>query len=207
MYLLLAMLPALAAESNHADAARAMELVRALARPAPARTAYTEVRFVGMLDRALVLRGEMAWLGGSRLRRSVVTPYPEITTIDGDTATLQRGQHAPQKFSLERAPELKDLLGSFIALLSGDATALARNFTLHAYGNQTAWTLDLTPRDTAVARRIRDVSVDGSGKTLRCMRVDETDGDTTFTLLGPLGNARLPATPTPAGLATLCAGM
>jgi hypothetical protein len=181
--------------------------VRALARPAPARTAYTEVRFVGMLDRALVLRGEMAWLGGSRLQRSVVTPYPEVTTIDGDTATLQRGRHAPQKFSLQRAPELKDLLGSFVALLSGDAPALARNFTLQAYGNQAAWTLDLTPRDAAVAQRIREVSVDGSGKTLRCMRVDETDGDTTFTLLGPLGSARLPSTPTPAGLATLCAGM
>lgn len=204
--LLLATLPALAAESDPAGAARAMALVRTLARPAPARTAYTEVRFIGMLDRALVLRGEMTWLGGSRLQRSVVTPYPETTTIDGDTATLQRGQRAPQKFSLGRAPELKDLLGSFVALLSGDALALARNFTLHAYGDQAAWTLDLAPRDAAVARRIRDVSVDGSGKTLRCMRVDETDGDTTFTLLGPLGDAKLPDAPTPAGLATLCAG-
>ncbi|EQD58769.1 hypothetical protein B1A_10665 [mine drainage metagenome] len=148
----------------------------------------------------------MTWLGGGRLQRSVVTPYPETTTIDGDTATLQRGQRAPQKFSLGRAPELKDLLGSFVALLSGDALALARNFTLHAYGDQAAWTLDLAPRDAAVARRIRDVSVDGSGKTLRCMRVDETDGDTTFTLLGPLGDAKLPDAPTPAGLATLCAG-
>jgi hypothetical protein len=64
----------------------------------------------------------------------------------------------------------------------------------------------MTPRDAAVAKRIRDVSVDGSGKTLRCMRVDAIDGDTSFTLLGPLGRAALPARPTPAQLATLCAG-
>lgn len=183
-----------------------MARVRTLARPAPARTAYTEVRFIGMLDRALVLRGEMAWLGGHRLERTVVTPASETTTIDGDQATLQRAGQKPQTFSLDRAPELKDLLGSFVALLSGDAAALSHSFIVHAYGDDRAWTLDLSPRDPAVAKRIRGVSVDGSGRTMRCMRVDETDGDTSFTLLGPLGHARLPVQPTPAQLATLCAG-
>lgn len=159
-----------------------------------------------MLDRALVLHGEMSWLGGKRLERTVVTPSPETTTIDGDQATLQRAGQKPQTFSLDRAPELKDLLGSFVALLSGNAAALSHSFTMHAYGNDLAWTLDLVPRDPAVATRIRGVSVDGSGEAMRCMRVDETNGDTSFTLLGPLGHAKLPAQPTPAQLAMLCAG-
>lgn len=185
---------------------RAAALVRGLARPAPARTAYIEVRFIGMLDRPLVLRGEMAWLGGTRLTRSVVSPYPETTTIDGDSATLQRGSGAPRHFTLDHAPELKDLLGGFVALLSGNAAALQKTFTLHAYGNSAAWTLDLAPRSAAVARRIRDISIDGAGTAMRCMRVDQADGDTSFTLLGALGDAPLPAALTPAALATLCAG-
>jgi len=186
--------------------ARAMARVRSLARPPPARTDYTEVRFIGMLDRALVLRGEMAWLGGQRLERSVVAPAPETISVDDGHATLRRAGRDPVTLPLDRAPALKNLLDSFVALLSGDAAALARRFTLQAYGDDQAWTLDMTPRDAAVAKRIRDVSVDGSGKTLRCMRVDAIDGDTSFTLLGPLGRAALPARPTPAQLATLCAG-
>jgi len=37
----------------------AAALIARLARPAPAVTAYTEVRFVGMLKQPLVLHGEL----------------------------------------------------------------------------------------------------------------------------------------------------
>ena len=206
LLLALPLLTAHAAEARAGDAARADAIVASLARPAPARTAFTEVRFVGLLTRPLVLRGEMAWLGGTRLQRRVLTPAPELTEIDGDSATLQRGRGRPQRFPLDRAPELKDLAASFVALLSGNAAALQRVFVVHAYGDARAWTLDLTPRDAQVAQRIRAVSIDGAGRAMRCMRVDSRDGDTAFTLLGALGGVVLPADPTPAGLATLCAG-
>ncbi len=204
------LLPAILLISPLVSAAPAPEhaaaLVRSLARPVPAQTAYTEVRFIGLLTRPLVLRGEMAWLGGDRLTRSVVSPYPETTAINGDQATIQRGTAAPRHFSLDHAPELRDLLDAFVALLSGNAPALERSFELQAYGNAAAWTLDLVPRNARIGKRIRAISIDGRGTAMRCMRVDQGDGDTSFTLMGALGSVALPAKPTPAALVRLCAG-
>ena len=183
-----------------------MTLVQDLARPAPARTPYTEVRFAKLLDGALIVHGQMAWLGGDRLERSVTGPGAETINIDGNHATLQRAGQPALQLPLDRAPGLKDLLGSFVALLSGDAAALARSFELQAYGNDQAWTLELQPRAAQVRQHIRAITVDGSDRQMRCMRVDSTSGATTFTLLGALADARLPAAPTPAQMVRLCAG-
>lgn len=181
-------------------------LIAGLAQPAPARTAFTEVRYVGVLTRPLILRGELVWLGGARLERDVATPYRETTRIDGDRVRVVRPGQPPQDFDLGRAPELKGLLTGFRALLSGDAALLRGTFTVRASGDVRAWTLQLAPRDAALARRLAGISVDGSGHALRCLRMDQGNGDTSFTLLGALATSALPATPTPAALATLCAG-
>ena len=181
-------------------------LIASLAQHAPARTAFAEVRYVGVLTRPLILHGELAWLGGARLERDVATPYRETTRIDGDQVRVMRPGQPPQDFDLGRAPELKGLLTGFRALLSGDAALLHGAFRVRASGDARAWTLQLTPRTAALARRLTGISVDGSGHALRCLRMDQGNGDTSFTLLGALATRALPATPTPAALATLCAG-
>ncbi len=198
MVLLLLSLPASAAISPEA-------LVRSLAQPVPARTAFIEVRFMNVLDRPLILRGELAWLGGSHLQRTVVSPYRERSEINSGQITVTRSGQAPRHFSLDRAPQLRDLLISFTALLAGRPTQLLQRFEARVWGNPTSWTLNLRPRDAKVARQIQALNIDGDGTALRCMRVDDTDGDTSFTLLGVLGHARLPKPLTPAALVRLCA--
>src|SRR5487761_2512746 len=75
-------------------------LIAGLAQPAPARTAFTEVRYVGVLTRPLILRGELVWLGGARLERDVATPYRETTRIDGARVRVVRPGQPPQDFDL-----------------------------------------------------------------------------------------------------------
>ncbi len=180
-------------------------LIVGLAQPAPARTAFAEVRYVGVLERPLILHGDLIWQGGERLERDVSTPYRETTTISGDQVRIVRPGQPPQTFDLGRAPELKGLLIGFRALLSGDAALLRATFDVSASGDARAWTLELKPRDAALARRLTGISVDGSGHRLRCLRMDQSNGDTSFTLLGALAATALPTMPTPAALATLCA--
>lgn len=181
-------------------------LIAGLAQPAPARTAFAEVRYVGVLARPLILHGALVWLGGAKLERDVAEPYRETTTIDGNQVRVVRPGQPPQIFDLGRAPELKGLLTGFRALLSGDAALLGTTFAVSTSGDARAWTLELKPRDAALARRLAGISVDGSGHRLRCLRMDQSNGDTSFTLLGALAATALPAMPTPAELATLCAG-
>ncbi len=107
-----------------------MALVASLRRPAPADTAYTEVRFLRMLRQPLVLRGELHYGGSDRLGKRVDTPYKETTAIAGGEVSVQRDGKPARNFSLERAPELQALLASFSALLGGDASALNQYYAI-----------------------------------------------------------------------------
>ncbi|MGH7747250.1 MAG: LolA-related protein, partial [Candidatus Dormibacteria bacterium] len=193
-------LPAAAAEPD------AAALVAGLRQAAPARTAYTEVRFSSLLDRPLVLRGELTYPGPGRLGKRVDTPYREDTTIADGEVTVVRGARKPRHFSLSQAPELEGFLHGFLALLGGDANALAAKFTIAASGDATRWQLTLIPRDARLRRPVATIEVDGSGSHARCFVTREAGDDANVLLVGDLAAAKLLKPLTPASLATLCRG-
>ncbi|WP_426286362.1 LolA-related protein [Luteibacter sp. E-22] len=200
---LLLPLTCLATPTPDADAARA--LVASLNRPAPARTAFAEARFMRVLDKPLVVSGELAWLGGDRLERRVDTPMKETSTIADGEVTQEREGKKPRSFSLKRAPQLKVLLDSFVALLAGDPSRLGESFEIALGRDADRWQLTLTPRDPRIAKQIASIHVYGSGNVPRCMRMDESDGDTSIDLLGELAT-KMPAEPTREGLIAQCGG-
>jgi hypothetical protein len=181
-------------------------LIGALGRPAPARTAFAEARFMQMLDRPLVVSGELAWLGGDTLERHVTRPHEETARIAGGKVSQQREGKGERSFSLERAPQLKVLVDSFVALLGGDAGRLRKAFAIARRGDAAgALSLSLTPRDLDVARTVASIRIDGEGQEARCMWMQEADGDVAVDLLGSLA-AKMPAEPTREALAALCKG-
>jgi len=204
-----ALLPLSASASTPEPAAAPVDpqisaLVAAFGRPAPARTPFAEARFMHVLDRPLVVSGELAWLGGDKLDRRVDQPNRETSTIADGQVTQQREGRAPRSFSLKRAPQLEVLLDSFVALLGGDAGRLGAAFTLTLSGDaKTSWSLQLTPRDAKVAHTVASIRIDGRGEQPRCMRMKEADGDLAIDLLGPLAT-KMPAAPTREALAALC---
>ena len=184
----------------------AQALITGLGQPAPARTPFAEARFMQVLDRPLVVSGELAWLGGDKLQRHVEHPNDETATIADGEVTQQRAGKSPRHFSLSRAPQLQVLLDSFVALLSGDAGRLQQAFEIRQGGDPAAaWTLTLVPRDAKVAKTVASITIDGDGKTSRCMRMQEADGDLAIDMLGPLA-AKMPAQPTREALRALCQG-
>ena len=188
------------------DAVTARALVSSLGRPAPARTPFAEARFMKMLDKPLVVSGQLAWLGDDRLERTVEHPNREVSTIADGEVTQQREGRSPRSFSLKRAPQLQMLLDSFVALLGGDAARLEQAFTVqHSTNDTKRWTLTLTPRDAKLAHTVSRIEIDGSGNEPRCMRMQEVDGDLSIDLLGELA-AKMPAAPTKEALVALCQG-
>lgn len=186
------------------DAATARELVTSLGRPAPARTPFAEARFMKMLDRPLVVSGQLAWLGDDRLERQVEHPNREVSTIADGEVTQQREGREPRHFSLARAPQLQILLDSFVALLGGDSVRLEQSFDVqHSADHAGHWTLALTPRDAKLSRTVSRIEIDGRGNQPRCLRMQEADGDLAVDLLGELA-AKMPATPTRDALQALC---
>jgi hypothetical protein len=194
----------LSADPSPAAPPEAVALIARLARPTPARTAYTEVRFLHVLRRPLQLHGELTYAGPGRLGKRVDTPYRETTRIADGNVEVEREGRAPQQFALERAPELKALLGGFSDLLGGDAAALQQVYTIDLVHTPPNWTLTFTPRAPALARRLNALDVDGSSDEPRCFTLRQANGDLSIMLLGALAVTPQPQPPSAAALTALC---
>lgn len=180
------------------------QLIARLARPAPARTPYVEVRFAHLLRRPLLLHGELEYGGADTLGKIVSAPYRETTTIAAGDVTVHRDGHPDRHFALQRAPELGALLSGFSALLGGDAAGLRQNFNVELSGDAATWTLTLTPREADLSKRLRTIVVDGADTQSRCFTLTEAGGDSSVMLIGTLAAAQLPDPPTSSALSALC---
>jgi hypothetical protein len=198
-------LPASQVESSDVEA-----LVAKLARPAPAAIAFTEVRFSSLLKAPLIVSGELAYAGPTRLDRRVLEPYREHTTIRGDSVRVEREGAAARTFALRRAPELRGLLSSFAALLAGDADAIEREFETSLAGGLEGWTLTLSPRDVRARKRLKQIVIEGAGDAPRCFTLLNADGGASVMLLGADIRAELPpdaiSQATLESLRKICAG-
>ena len=177
-----------------------------IARPAPMRTAFVEVRDSKLLKAPLRISGQYSRPAADTLVREVRAPYVETTTISSGTVSIARAGKSPRTFSLSRVPELAGLQASFGALLSGDRASLQQHYRLASDGTRQHWTLVLTPKDKAFAAKVRDITLHGRGAELRCIETTSTGtGDVQRTLLA--GAARDAAdAASGAALQALCHG-
>ena len=179
-----------------------------LARPAPMRTSFVEVRDSRLLKAPLRLSGEYSRPDASTLVREVRAPYAETTTIvsgkAGGEVTIARAGHAPRKFQLSRVPELGGLQSSFGALLSGDRALLEQHYRIASAGSRERWTMTLTPKDAQFAAKVRDITLYGRGAELRCIETKSARAaEVQRTLLAGAAREAADAATGPA-LAALC---
>jgi len=178
-------------------------VLRQLARPAPMRTAFVELRDSPLLKAPLRISGEYRRPDDATLVREVQSPYAETTTIRAGQATIARGARS-RSFSLARVPELAGLQASFGALLAGDRAMLERAYRIDTAGTRQHWTLTLVPRDAALAAKVRDIVLRGRGSELRCIETSPARGqDVQRTLLASAASSANGVTDGKA-LAALC---
>jgi hypothetical protein len=185
------LLACLAAQGVRGAPIDAAGLIRSLAREPPATIAFAEARFSPLLKEPLIVSGRLSYLGSGNFDREVTSPYRETTAIRGESVRVEREGENPRTFALKRAPELGGLLTSFVALLSGDAARVTREFSVTASGRDAAWTMELTPLDNRQRRRLQEIVVGGAGAEPKCFVLLGADGAGTVMLLGADAAARL----------------
>ena len=212
MLLSSAVLPWAAAQPAAEQAAQfdAGWVLSRMARPAPMRTSFVEVRESKLLKEPLRLSGEYLRPREDTLVRQVRTPYVETTTIvsskaGAGQATIERSGKS-RTYSLSRVPELASLQSSFGAMLAGDRATLERDFRTALEGTRARWTLVLTPKDAGLATRLKRILLYGRGAELRCIETVPAKGrEVQRTLLATAARAADAAADAPA-LAALCHG-
>ena len=193
--------PALAGDPPAVDSGW---ILSRLARPAPMRTSFVEVRSSRLLKNPLRLYGEYRRPDDDTLVREVRAPYVETTTIRGDQATIVRAGKASRSFSMSRAPQLAGMQASFGALLGGDQRAIARDFTLTTSGTRVQWRMQLVPKQAALRQYVRDITLYGRGSELRCIETRASRGEEVQrTLMASAARSVSEATPADR-LAALC---
>jgi hypothetical protein len=119
------------------------------------------------------------------LEKVIEQPRRETWQILSDR--MQRvapdGSVAPLLFS--DAPAVAALAIALRRLMAGELTALESDFRLSPAGDDRSWTLQLTPREARVARILRTLEVQGSGRFLQAVVILETQGDRTVMRMDP----------------------
>jgi len=157
-------------------------------------TGFVEYRFSHLLKKPLRVSGQLEYRADGVMVRKVESPYQETTEATADQVRMTRAGKTTRTVSLQRAPQLRVLLGSFRALLEGRLQPLATDFELELREEAALWTLSLTPRDDKLRKYLARIEVFGRGGQPGCLEAVEPDGDGTLTLLGAPAP---PATPPP----------
>ncbi len=180
-------------------------MLKSLARPAPATTPFVEVRYSKLLDRPIVVTGQLEYLEDGTLVRSVSTPFSERTEIRGETVSVQREGKSPRRFSLKRAPELRSMLGGFAAVLGGGRGTLEKDFNIDVTGETEQWKLALTPKSAQAGKYVRDIVIQGTQSEPRCIVVTQPDNEASYMLVGAVTATTLPTPLARDWLSNFCA--
>lgn len=186
-------------------AATVEDLLAELSRPAPATTPFVEARFSKLLNRPIVVKGQLEYHEDGTLVRAVHEPFRERTEIRGDAVTVERVGKATKHFSLQHTPELRSMLASFSAILGGDRSILERDFDLAVQQDAGHWRLEMTPRAQAVRQHVRDIVMQGQGDEPRCIAVTQADAGASIMLVGQAAEMTLPQPLTREWLDRFCA--
>ncbi len=177
---------ALASLAATAHAAFTMDqLMAELAQNRGGRAKFVEKRYLAVLERPLIAKGEMTYTPPDHLEKRTLTPKPETLVLDQDQVVVERGK---RRFSIDLAsrPEALAFVDSIRRTLAGNREALERNYTLTLSGSSEQWVLTLAPTAQPIAALLERITVSGSNDQIRTIDYLLTDGDRTELTIEPL---------------------
>ena len=160
------------------------QLLQLLAQRRHGHVTFTEVHELAVLDRPLQSSGELLYEAPDRLEKRTLQPKPEDLLLDHGVLTAQRGNRR-RVLPLRDYPQVVPFVESIRATLAGDRAALERYFTVQFSGSLADWTLELVPKDAALARTVQHVRIDGRRDVIHTVQIRQSDGDASLLTIGP----------------------
>ncbi|MGB1581147.1 MAG: LolA-related protein [Nevskiales bacterium] len=164
------------------------EVVAGIAQPQGGVARFTEIKYLAALDQPLRIQGEVRFTPPDQLQRLVTEPYQENMTVAGGMLSLQRGEQKPRELALDDHPAIAGFVNAFLATLAGDKALLEAHYELALQGDESKWTLTMTPRDTGLAKRVEQIRVAGAGQRLISFETRQANGDRSVMLFSLLAS-------------------
>jgi hypothetical protein len=148
-------------------------LAAQLAKPAVVRGDFTQQKFLRALPQPLTSTGQFVLARDHGLLWRLRSPLQQDYRIDArGIARLDDGRWQP--VAQQGAAAQQNRL--FIAVLRGDAQALAKDFEPTLSGSADAWQLDLIPRGALLRQIFSALHIRG-GTQVERIELEETQGD------------------------------
>jgi hypothetical protein len=164
--------------------ALSVEHLQRLLQDAPhADVRFTEMRESRWLAAPIESSGTMR-SNAMMLEKRVERPRPETWRILSDRMQVTApGSDGVKEVMLDQAPAAAALANTLRRVMAGQLEALNKDFQLELSGDEREWTLQLTPRHPDVARQLKQICLQGAGRRLAVIVIQESQGDRTTTRL------------------------
>ena len=174
------------ASSAHAADLGVNALFEMLGRERPAKAAFTERKFLALLDQPVVSSGELVFTPPERLEKRTLRPKPERVAVDRDTVTLERNGRT-HTLRLRENPAIAVLVESIRATLLGDLPALTRAYSAAVKGDAQGWRMTLRPLEAELAAMVERIEIAGVQGQVRTVEIFQADGDRSAMTITPAG--------------------
>jgi hypothetical protein len=104
--------------------------------------------------------------------------------LEHGVITAHRGRHT-YVLNLSDYPQIVPLIDSIRATLAGDRASLERIFKVTLDGSLDHWKLLLLPSDTAVAKSVKQIRIEGAQDAIHSVEIQQADGDRSVLTIGP----------------------
>jgi len=156
-----------------------------LARNRPERAAFTEKKFIAILDKPVESSGELAFVPPDRLEKVTLKPRAERVVVDKESISMERGGKR-QTLRLRENPAIAVLIESIRSTLAGDLATLTRTYSVGLQGDMKAWRIVLRPLDPSLATLAERIEIGGVQAHVSTVEIFLADGDRSVMTLSPL---------------------
>jgi len=144
---------------------------------------FTEEKHVALLARPLKSSGTITFDRDKGIARAVTAPKPQLVVLTKTSLKLVKGKTV-EEIPLSKSKDLKAFAMIFPTTLRGDRAELEKSFDIGLYGSEGAWwALTFSPKDAALQKFVKSVTVFGNKTDVVAMRIVEASGDSSDTQL------------------------
>jgi hypothetical protein len=172
----------LTAISSHAAAWTSDQLMQSLAQTRADHAAFSEKKYIAILDQPVESSGELHYAAPDRLEKRTLKPKPESMLLERGVLTIERGRQK-HRLQLQEQPELAAFIESIRGTLAGDRKTLERSFRLSLDGSAEQWTLQLYPLSEKVLAAVKRIRITGVRDAVRSVEIAQADGDYSLMLI------------------------
>lgn len=149
-----------------------------LEQPAVLRGNFTQNKQIKGFSKPLLSSGDFIVSREQGVIWRTAKPFPSVLKLTRDEIVASEGDAVTFRLSAKSEPSVRIINGLMFSLLNGDVAALDKQFTISGTTMAGQWSLDLKPKQVALAKLIRGIALKGDAH-VRDIAIDEANGDNT----------------------------